>query len=183
MIRITNGLFRSEGFGDMKMVRSVTALVATAMLATSVTPAMAQGVYGGFGYGNHGYDRGRRHHDRGISAGDVIAGVAIIGVIAAIAGAASKSNNRSRDRGSEGNINSEDQAADACASRVEQYYGNNARVRSVDDVQRTRDGYSVRGTVNMNDRNDRNTQRFTCSIRYGQVEDVRADDGLAYRGY
>ena len=172
----------------MKMVRSVTALVATTMIATSVTPAMAQGFPGGYpggGYRNGGYgwnDGYRRHHrDRGVSAGDVIAGVAIIGVIAAIASAASKSKNR--DRGNDGNINTEDQAADACASRVEQYYGNNARVRSVDDVQRTRDGYSVRGTVDLNDRNDRNTQRFTCAVRYGQVEDVRVDDGLAYRGY
>jgi hypothetical protein len=175
----------------MKMVRSVTALVATAMLATSVTPAMAQGVYGGFGYGNqgfgnHGYDRGRRHHNRGVSAGDVIAGVAIIGVLAAIAGAASKSSNRSRDRGYEGNINSEDQAADACASRLEQRYGNSARVRNIEDVQRTRDGYEVRGTVETSDRSDRDdrgTQRFSCSIRYGQVEDVRIDSGYAYRGY
>lgn len=170
----------------MKMVRSVTALVATTMLATSVTPAMAQGFPAG-GYGNQGRgwnDGYRRHHrNRGISAGDVIAGVAIIGVLAAIAGAASKSNNRNRTGGYQGNIGTEDQAADACASRVEQYYGNTARVRSVDDVQRTRDGYSVRGTVDMNDRNDRNTQRFTCSVRYGQVEDVRADDGYAQRGY
>jgi hypothetical protein len=170
----------------MKMVRSVmTAGLATAMLATSVTPAMAQGVYGGFGYGNQGYgnggyDRGRRHH-RGVSAGDVIAGVAIIGVLAAIAGAASKSNNRNRSN--DGTINSEDQAADACASRVEQRYGNSARVRNIDDVQRTRDGYEVRGTVETDDRDDRGTQRFTCSIRYGQVEDVRIDSGYADRGY
>jgi Tfp pilus assembly protein PilE len=177
----------------MKMVRSVTALVATTMLATSVTPAMAQGFPGGFpggGYGNSGRgwnDGYRRHHrNRGVSAGDVIAGVAIIGVIAAIASAASKSKNQTNDRDYRGNINSEDQAADACAARVEQYYGNNARVRSVDDVQRTRDRYSVRGTVNMNEqsnRDDRGTQRFTCSIRFGQVDDVRVDDGIAYRGY
>jgi hypothetical protein len=181
MIGATNRLVRNEGFGDMKMVRSVTALVATTMLATSVTPAMAQGFPGGFpggGYGDRGYGR---HHDRGISAGDVVAGVAIIGVIAAIAGAASKSGNR--NRGYNGNINSEDQAADACASRIEQRYGNSARVRGIDDVERTRDGYDVRGTVETNDRDDRSTQRFTCSIRYGQVEDVRIDSGYAYRGY
>ena len=170
----------------MKTVRSViTAGLATAMLATSVTPAMAQGFpgnygYGNQGYGNRGYDRGRRHN-RGVSAGDVIAGVAIIGIIAAIAGAASKSNNRTRSN--EGNINTEDQAADACASRVEQRYGNSARVRNIETVQRTRDGYEVRGTVETNDRDDRNSQRFTCSIRYGQVEDVRIDSGYAYRGY
>ena len=163
----------------MKMVRSVTALVATAMLATSETPAMAQGFPGG-GYGNPYGDRYRRHHDRGISAGDVIAGVAIIGVIAAIAAAASGSKNR--NGGYRGNINSEDQAADACASRIEQRYGNSARVRNIEDVQRTREGYEVTGTVETNDRNDRGAQRFTCSIRYGQVEDVRIDSGYAYQG-
>jgi hypothetical protein len=161
----------------MKMMRSVTALVATAMIATSVTPAMAQGFPGG-GFGDRGY---RRHHDRGISAGDVIAGVAIIGVLAAIASAASGSKNR--NGGYRGNINSEDQAADACASRVEQRYGSSARVRGIDDVRQTRDGYDVRGTVETNDRDDQGTQRFTCSIRYGQVEDVRIDSGYAYQGY
>ena len=168
----------------MKMVRSVImGSLATAMLATSLTPAMAQGYpsYGyNNGYGDHGYNRHRRHN-RGVSAGDVIAGVAIIGVIAAIAGAASKSNNR--NDGYRGNINSEDQAADACASRLEQRYGNNARVRNIDDVRRTRDGYEVRGTIETNDRDDRDAQRFSCTVRYGQVEDVRIDSSYAYRGY
>ncbi len=164
----------------MKMVRSVTALVATAVIATAVTPAMAQRFPGG-GYGNPYGDRYRRHHDRRVSAGDIIAGVAIIGVIAAIASAASNAKNR--NRGYEASINTDDQAADACASRVEQRYGNSARVRVIDDVQRTREGYQVRGTVETNDRDDRATQRFTCSIRYGQVEDVRIDSGYAYQDY
>ena len=168
----------------MKMVRSVIASTLTAaMLATSVTPAMAQGFPGGGynnGYRHQGHDR-RRHHNRGVSAGDVIAGVAIIGVLAAIVGAASKSNNR--NSGYRGDINSEDQAADACASRIEQRYGNSARVRNIDDVQRTRNGFEVRGTVETDDRYDRNSQRFTCSVRYGQVEDVRIDSGYAYGGY
>ena len=184
----------------MKMVRSVTALVATTMLATSVTPAMAQGFPGGFpGGGFPGGGRGDggfgRHHDRGISAGDVIAGVAIIGVLAAIAGAASKSNNRNRgyDDRYRGNINSEDQAADACAVSAEQRLGNGAHVSNIDNVRRTRDGYEVQGTIssrdyrdNRDDRYGRNAdqgQRFTCSVRYGQVEDVRIDSGYAYRGY
>ena len=167
----------------MKMTRSVMASAITAaMLATSASPAMAQGYPGygyGYGYGDQGYGHGDydryRRHNRGVSAGDVIAGVAIIGVLAAIAGAASKSNN-----GYRGNNHSADQAADACVSRIEQRYGNSAQVRNIDDVQRTRDGYFVRGTIETRGYNDRNTQRFTCSVRYGQVEDVRMDD---YRGY
>ncbi len=182
--RATNRLGRDEGYGTMKTMRSaIMGSLATAMLATSVTPAMAQGypTYGyNDGYGSRDYYRHRRHN-RGVSAGDVIAGVAIIGVIAAIAGAASKSNNRNDSY--RGNINSEDQAADACASRFEQRYGDSARVRNIDDVRRTRDGYEVSGTIETNDRDDRNSQRFSCSVRYGQVEDVRIDSSFAYRGY
>ena len=174
----------------MKMVRSVTALVATTMLATSVTPALAQGYPGG--YGNYGGRYGDRHHDRGVSAGDVIAGVAVIGVIAAIASAAGKSSrDRGYNNGYRGDIRTEGQAADACTVRVEQQAG--ARVSSIDQVYRTRDGYQVTGTVDArgyrNDRDDRygrgydNGQRFTCAVRYGQVDDVRIDGGYAYRGY
>jgi hypothetical protein len=166
-------------------LRSATATaIAGAMLATSVTPAMAQSFPGG-GYGNrgwnNGWDRDRRHHDRGISAGEVVAGIAIIGVIAAIASAASKNNNRSV-----GNINNENDAANACASRAEQRYGNGARA-NIDDVYRTRDGYDVRGTLDaQRGWNDRNSygERFTCSVRYGRVEDVRIGDNSAYNsGY
>ena len=53
----------------MMKLRSVTAgALATAMLATSVTPALAQG-YPGYGYGRPGYGnqydryRHRRNHD------------------------------------------------------------------------------------------------------------------------
>lgn len=167
-------------------LRSVTATaIAGAMLATSVTPAMAQGIPGG-GYGQIGWGNQwgghRRHRDRGISAGDVVAGIAVIGVLAAIASAASKKNNR----GYEG-INNENDAANACASRAEQRYGQGARA-NIDDVYRTRDGYDVRGTLdldrNWNDRSNRYGERFTCSVRYGRVEDVRIGDGYAYNnGY
>ena len=171
------------------MLRSVTAAtVAAAMLATSATPAMAQGFPGG-GFPGGGFPGGGqyRHHDRGISAGDVIAGVAVIGVLAAIAGAASKSNNRNRDYDDRdrGRINSEDEAANACASRVEQRLGNGGRISNIDNVYRTRDGYEVRGTIDTRDWHDRDRdgQRFSCSIRYGEVDDVRIDSGYADRGY
>jgi hypothetical protein len=169
----------------MTNLRSVTAsAVAAAMIATSVTPAMAQG-YPGYGYGynkgwNHGGKGYRRHRDRGVSAGEVIAGVAIIGVIAAIASAASKNK---RNDGYRGNINDENAAADACAIRAEQRFGQGTRAR-IDDVLRTRDGYDVRGSLETRDRDrDRDDQRFSCTVRYGQVEDVRLDGGYAYRNY
>ena len=66
--------------------KTARALAAAATLAMTATPAMARG-------GWHG-----RHHDRGIDAGDVFAGVLILGGIAAIASAASKSNRDKRER-------------------------------------------------------------------------------------
>lgn len=63
--------------------RPAIALAAAAMLSMTATPATARGWH-------------RHHHDR-IDAGDVFAGILIIGGIAAIASAASKSN-RERER-------------------------------------------------------------------------------------
>ncbi|MCT2400136.1 hypothetical protein [Novosphingobium mangrovi (ex Huang et al. 2023)] len=70
----------------MKIFRSRTAasLAALAALSMTATPVFARG-----------YDRGypRHHHHRGgIDGGDVLAGLLIVGGIAAIASAASKSN-------------------------------------------------------------------------------------------
>ena len=61
--------------------RAASALAAAAALSLTATPAMARGWH--------------RHHRDGIDAGDVLAGVLILGGIAAIASAASKS---SRER-------------------------------------------------------------------------------------
>ena len=71
----------------MKLIASKTAcaLAAAATLAMTATPAMARGWHG-------------HHRDRGIDTGDVIAGVLIIGGIAAIASAAAKSNRDKRER-------------------------------------------------------------------------------------
>ena len=68
----------------MKQLASRTAvsLAAAAMLMTTASPAMA---------------RHWHHRNRGVDAGDVIAGVLIIGGIAAVASAATR-NNRDRDR-------------------------------------------------------------------------------------
>lgn len=175
------------GNETMKTVRSVTAAaLAATMLATSVTPALAQGYPGG-GYNNRGYgDYGRHHrrHDR-IGAGEVIAGVAILGVLAAIASSGSK-RNRGYEDAYRGGINTENAAADACAAEVERA-GGRQRVSGIDIVSRTRDGYSVRGTIDSGQggygygRNDR--QRFTCEVRYGAVESVRIDDSFRTRGW
>lgn len=169
----------------MKTVRSVTAAaVAAAMVATSVTPAVADGYrgggYGGYGGGYGGYgDYGHRRHRDRIGAGEVIAGVAILGVIAAIAASGSK--NRRATDGYRGGIQDENAAADACAAATER---RGAQVTGIDNVYRTADGYSVRGTVSTGGGYDRyNQTRFTCEVRYGAVDSVRIDGGSAWRGY
>jgi hypothetical protein len=158
--------------------------VAIALLATSVTPAYAGWGGGGWGHG--------RHHDDHIDAGDVIAGIFIIGAIAAIAGGSKK---RNRDRGypqdqgndglergatqNRGKIASENEAVDACANAVESRMGNTASVRDISEVKADSDGWDVEGTVEKRsgwrDRSAQN-EKFTCSVRFGRVEHVYVED-------
>jgi hypothetical protein len=72
-----------------KHSRFAVMLASAAALAMTATPAMAQG-WGWGGWGRH------YHRDR-VDAGDVLTGILIIGGIAAIASAASKSTKRDRD--------------------------------------------------------------------------------------
>lgn len=183
----------------MMKLRSVTAgAIATAMLATSVTPAMAQGYPGGYpggGYGRPGYGGGygrpdyrRRNHD---DTGAIVAGVIGVGILAAIIASASSSKNRTNNGGyatnSTGSIRTDDQAADACASAAEQQLGGSARVSGINTVDRVSDGYNVRGTVDYGRNNSGSTwgrndswrnnggydqRSFSCSVRYGNVSRV-----------
>jgi hypothetical protein len=172
----------------MMKLRSVTAgALATAMLATSVTPAMAQGFpgggYGGYGRPSYGYPGGyRRHRDRD-NTGAVVAGVIGVGILAAIIASASSNKNRTTNggyanNGYTGTIRTDDAAADACASAAEQQLGGSARVSGIDTVNRVSDGYNVRGTVDYgrssNDRygNNDDQRSFSCSVRYGSVSRV-----------
>ena len=168
------------------MLRSVTAgAVAAAMLATWVTPAMAQGYPGG-GYGRpgvgYGYGGGWRHdryrrHDRGSDAGAIIGGIALVGIIAAIASSSSKNRNRS-------GIDTDDKAADACASAAETRAGRDARVTDIDQVIRTSEGYRVSGTIEARGYDDRDSDRqpFNCTVRYGTVDRVDLGGSYAFRG-
>ena len=134
-------------------------------------------------WGRRGYRRGWRRHRRGIDAGDVLAGVLILGGIAAVASAASN-NNRRRDRdvvvvdrrdrdyerrderryddrrGYDGS--GLDSAVDQCVSRIER----DVRVDSVDSVDRTVDGWVVSGALF-------NGTGFTCRIDgSGRIADI-----------
>lgn len=66
--------------------RCAIAIAAAAALALTTSPAMARGWYG------------HHHHRDGVDAGDVLAGLLIVGGIAAIAAAASKANRDKRER-------------------------------------------------------------------------------------
>ena len=191
----------------MLKLRSVTAgLLATAMLATSVTPAVAQG-YGDYGYGrpgyNQNYNRYRHHRRHQDNSGAVVAGVIGVGILAAIiASAASKKNQQQRQYGYQngygqngypqngyatgaGNIRTDDAAADACATAAERQFGGEARVRSIDGVDRVSDGFNVRGTVASgygarDGGREGDSRSFSCSVRYGDVQRIDFG-GYGYR--
>jgi hypothetical protein len=136
-----------------KMARlALGAVAATALTAASFTPAMAQ-------------DRRDRDRD-GISAGEVIAGAVVIGGIAALAGAFDGDRNDRRyndrdyrdnrnynyDRGGYGVAGGSRNAVERCVRAAE----NQARrfggyryadVIDVRDLDRTRDGFRVKGRI------------------------------------
>lgn len=142
------------------------AVAATALTAASVTPAIA---------------RDDRDRDRGgIGAGEIIAGAVVIGGLAALAGAFDGDRDRwddrgwdrgdRWDRGGRGFRGNPRSAVDRCVRGAE----NQARrfggyrfadVIDVRDIDRTRDGFRVRGRIEVGggwNRNDRGN--FTCRI-------------------
>lgn len=159
-------------------------VAAGAMALASASPAMAQD----------------RHRDRGIDAGDVIAGAVIIGGIAALAGAFDndRDDRRYRDRryddrrGYDNRYDSRynyqsrqraEQAVTRCvraaeneARRAGYRY---ARVTEIRDIDRERRGFEVEGRIEVSGRDygyrgrqsyDRG--RFTCDMSRGRVTDI-----------
>ncbi|QDM39741.1 hypothetical protein [Altererythrobacter sp. TH136] len=163
-------------------------MIAAPVGATSLPkPSSSAAVHGG-GFDANSVNaeahRRWRHRDR-VDAGDVIAGVAVIGVIAAIAGAANQSSRNSDYRypqrypypdrapnyrtdgagyryGESGGL---DRAADMCAREVER----SGPVDAVESVNRTGSGWQVSGRL-------RDGARFNCSIgNDGRIEGVNID--------
>jgi hypothetical protein len=161
----------------------VGTVAAGAMAMASASPAMA------------------RDRNDGIDAGDIIAGALIIGGIAAVAGAIGKDNDRYRgstyggpyygnDRYGYNRVGNPRQAVEQCVAIAQRdasrYSYGRARVTDIRDVDQRRDGYRVKGTIVVNERNrgwsrdynyrargrDYDTGRFTCDVRYGRVVDV-----------
>jgi hypothetical protein len=141
---------------------SLGAVAATALTAASTTPAMA----------NDFFERD------GISAGEIIAGAVVIGGIAALAGAFDGDRDRwdrgeRWDRGDRWGFRGGPRAAvDRCVRGAE----NQARrfggyryadVIDVRDVDRTRDGFRVRGRIDVGggwNRRGNDRGNFTCRI-------------------
>ena len=116
--------------------------------------------------------RGYRHRGYGrTSVGDVLTGVLIIGGIAAIANAASKDRDRDyryRDRDEryrdyrQTRDNGLDNAAELCIAEIER----DQRVEDVDSVERTAEGWFVRGRLY-------DGAPFTCMIGPdGRIDDI-----------
>lgn len=174
------------------MAGRISALVLTAAaLATGLLPVAAQARpdWGGRNWGGRGW-----HRDRGgIDGGDVLAGVLILGGIAAIASAASnaeRKRNRDMDdyryrqgdedlrddtaRGSTGDwsrnggagraVRSLNDAVDACATEA----GRTGEVEDIDDAIRQGSDFRVSGTL-------RNGDRFSCDVspQGGVLLDIR----------
>lgn len=169
---------------------AVGSLLAISTLVTAV-PAAAQ---------DRGGHRGR-HHD-GINAGEVIAGAIVIGGLAAILSGGNNGRYDRRDRDYDrydSNYDGYDwdryggsrEAIQRCINAVERRGGgrNDIDVRRVTGVDRIRAGYRITGTVaadyndrwgrdryDRDDRYDRQRYddrgRFSCTVRYGRVDDV-----------
>lgn len=159
-------------------------MAALAAFSMTAAPALARG---------HGdWHRGRHHHHRGgggIDGGDVLAGLLVVGGIAAIATAASKSD-RDRPReepypggpydgaprdGGYGRDDgpdvpraggSFDMAVDACADELQR---GERRIGSVDEVRRMGGRYSVEGMLE-------DGRGYACSVdESGQIRSVAVD--------
>jgi len=131
-------------------------VAAGAIALASATPAMAQ----------------ERHRDRGVDAGDVIAGAVIIGGIAALAAYRGNYNNGYRgDR--RGGRNAVERCVRAAERQARRFGGYRyADVTQVRDVDRTRYGFRVQGRLEVQGTNNyrgRNFDRgrFTCYIERG----------------
>jgi hypothetical protein len=183
------------GVCDMSISRKIGLGAATfALLATSASPALARGG-NGYGWNNWdggGYGRHHRRRDRDNDTGEILGGVLIGAILVGVLSSASKKKRQQREAGgldypdqnnradrNRGDIATEDQAVDACASAAESRAGRTASVRDVDQVRRNSDGWDVEGIVESRDTwRDRSadSRRFTCSVRFGAVGSVYVED-------
>ncbi len=165
--------------------------LAAAELPSPVAPVAVApvGVFDADGVNAQNHRRWYRR-DR-VDAGDVIGAVVVLGAIAAVASAASKSSQRDRDyrypapngdyrydyrnRPYDSRMDDSrglDRAVDMCTREVER----NARIDTIDNAARTASGWDVSGRL-------RTGEPFRCSIdNDGRIGDVDYGRGIGYRG-
>lgn len=175
----------------MNKIMSLTGVAAAALATVAMAaPAEAQR-----------YDRYDRYYgrDRGIDAGDIFAGVAILGGIAAITSAISRDSGRYGYGVRERYRYGYQAAVNSCAYQAERAGRGRVRIQDVDRIGDDR--FRVRGVVEnayngYHDRYDRydrydrgygynrsHGERFTCTARgNGRVTAFRLND-YAYGGY
>ena len=169
-----------EGVKSMmnKFKRSTVALALVASLSLVATPAMARDWGGGWGGRYRGHDR--------IDGGDVLAGILIIGGIAAIANAASKASKQQRDyreplprdRDTAPRYGNDDDrpewregaGIDGAVNRcIDEVNRGRSRVGEVESVNRDAGGWRVSGSTT-------NNGAFSCTIdRDGLIRNVNVD--------
>lgn len=169
------------------MLKALTGLgAAGAMLVTGTAPAIAapapRGTFDAAPIGAPGWnpadesasqwrggwgDRRWRGRNRGVDAGDILAGVLILGGIAAVASAATNSARRGDDRSFNDDVRS---ASDRCGAAAVAQSGLGSRIERIDNVVRDGQGWRVEGLVGSR-RNG--VDSFTCGISFGRIDYVR----------
>ncbi|MEJ6593843.1 hypothetical protein [Parasphingorhabdus sp.] len=205
-----------------KMTRFSAFVTSTALVFTGFSPAMAAPMHSGIaiatpidvaalgwtadsgtakGWGDYRRDRGYRGHRRhrdGISGGDLLAGILVIGGIAAIASAASKNSRdrryedrdyrseNQRDDGRRADLRDDsrygrgsgdmESAINACSDAAERQAGRDARVSAIESVVRDGDGWRVEGELSNSEQGS-----FLCGASEGRVDFVQLEnDDLAF---
>jgi hypothetical protein len=177
------------------MLKAFTGLgAAGAMILTGMAPALAAPVGGTNSGGGHaslpvdlgwtpgddsasqwrgwgGRGRGWRGRNRGVDGGDILAGILILGGIAAVASAAT-SNSRNRDRADDRYSYDDDvrSASNQCGAAAAAQSGFGARVERIDNVVRDGNGWRVEGLVGSR---RGGVDSFTCGISFGRIDYVR----------
>ena len=181
-------------------VAAAFSLLATPAAAIELPKPLAVDAFDGEGWNaerdrRRRWDRGRYRHRNGIDAGDVVAGVLVIGAIAAIAGAAKDRRDRPENRypdddgygyrapGSYDRSDGRgiDSAVDICVSEAER---DAERVGSVDSAARTPDGWRVSGELESGaawscaiDNDGRISDMNLGTYGYGTAPAERLEDG------
>ncbi len=159
--------------------KTIFGLAASAMVLTTVTPAMAGDYYGYGGYNSYGR---HRNHDR-IDGGDILTGIGILAGIAVLASAIDSGSKKRRtsqsypDQYPQNRDNSSYRsggddvgtAVGVCSQAAERSAGDGTRVDEIRSVTRDGSAWLVEGALG----GGRNAGSFRCSATNGQVDYIR----------